>query len=109
MSALKPSEFHILIALAGGPRHGLGIAEEVDVATAGTVRLGPATLYRALGHLSDRGLIESSAAPEGEDDPRRRYYAITPTGRECAADEARRLQKVLDFAARNRVVEDPRG
>lgn len=109
MKQLKPAEFHILVALAGGPGHGLGIAEQVEEATDGATRLGPATLYRSLRQLAERGLIEESAPPPGEDDPRRRFFAITAAGREEAGAEADRLRSLLDFAARNRVIEDRRG
>ena len=109
MKPLKPAEFHILISLAGGPSHGLGIAEAVDEATGGTTRLGPATLYRSLRQLEERGLIQGAPAPSGEDDPRRRFVAITAAGRAQAAAEAERLQSLLAFAARNRVIEDRQG
>jgi DNA-binding PadR family transcriptional regulator len=32
---LKPAVFHILLALAGEERHGLGIADEIEEATGG--------------------------------------------------------------------------
>ncbi|HEX3726094.1 MAG TPA: helix-turn-helix transcriptional regulator [Pirellulales bacterium] len=44
---LNDSEFHILLALADGERHGYGIMREVESRSQGTVRLGPGTLYGA--------------------------------------------------------------
>ena len=74
---------HILLALADRDRHGLGIAEEVEAFTSGRVTLGPGTLYGTIKRLLELALIEERAgAPrEDRDDPRRRYYRITASGR----------------------------
>ena len=54
---LRPAVFHILLALARGELHGLGIAEAIDDATSGAVTLGPGTLYRSLKEMARDGLI----------------------------------------------------
>lgn len=94
---LTSSAFFILMALADGPRHGLGIADEVEHATDGQVTLGPGTLYNALRRMKAAGLIrESAERPDpGEDDPRRRYYRITEQGRGSLASEVSRLESVM--------------
>ena len=63
----------ILVSLAGGPRHGYGMMEDIE-SFAG-VRLGPGTLYGALERLERDGLVE----PVGSDD-RRRPYRLTDAG-----------------------------
>jgi DNA-binding PadR family transcriptional regulator len=63
----------ILTSLAAGPRHGYGLLQDIE-AFAG-VRLGPGTLYGAIGRLEQRGLIEA-VGPEG----RRRPYRLTEAG-----------------------------
>jgi DNA-binding PadR family transcriptional regulator len=46
----------VLTSLAGGPRHGYAITQ--DVAAQVGVRLAPGTLYGAIGRLEERGFIE---------------------------------------------------
>jgi len=93
---LKPSWFHILLALKEGAAHGFAIRERVESRTGGKLRLWPATLYGAVHQLSEEGLIE---ALEGEDDPdddaRRRYYRLTNLGREVLLAEADRLESLV--------------
>jgi DNA-binding PadR family transcriptional regulator len=71
----------VLSSLAGGPKHGYAITQDVR-AMAG-VELGPGTLYGALARLEERGLIEPLPA-----DDRRRPYRLTGPG---AAALERRL------------------
>jgi DNA-binding PadR family transcriptional regulator len=63
----------ILASLAGSPKHGYAIMEDIE-AFAG-VHLGPGTLYGAIARLETQGLIESLPA-----DDRRRPYRLTATG-----------------------------
>lgn len=76
-----PASLYVLIALADGPAHGLGIAENVAGFTNDAVVLGPGTLYRVLKDLDTDGLIRRVASPEAEN-PHRKYYELTPAGRE---------------------------
>jgi len=101
---MKLADFHVLLVLAGGERHGLGIAKAVDEATSGAVRLGPGTLYRSIKELAASRFIEPTAAPEGEDDPRRRFYRITDEGLRHVRGEARRLARLVDVARANDVL-----
>jgi DNA-binding PadR family transcriptional regulator len=94
------ASFLILLALADGPLHGLGIAEEVAQSTDGSLGLGPGTLYTTLRRLLDGGLIEESPdRPDPEaDDPRRRYYRITGEGRRRMTSDAEDLHALLAAA-----------
>ncbi len=110
-SGAKPitsSVFHILLALADKDRHGLGIAEEIENRTDGAVELGPGTLYNAIHKMLDARLIEEpKRRPDTDnDDPRRRYYRITPSGRKTLEREATRLDLVLAAAREKRVIPD---
>jgi len=49
--ALRPVEFHILLALAAEERHGYGLLQEVASLTDGELQLEPGTLYRALHRI----------------------------------------------------------
>ena len=91
--------FQILAALAAEPSHGYAIRQEVESRTDGQIRLWPATLYGTLSELDERGWITEVPSPRGDDDdPRRRYYALTPEGRQALADEAERLEALAGWA-----------
>jgi DNA-binding PadR family transcriptional regulator len=92
---LSASVFHVLLALANGPNHGLGIADDVEEATGSAVKLGPGTLYRALKQMVQGGLIAEAEAPSAEEDSRRRHYRLTPAGRESLEHEAERYRRVV--------------
>ncbi|HUG39237.1 MAG TPA: PadR family transcriptional regulator [Longimicrobiales bacterium] len=96
-SHLNPPVFHILLALARGDLHGLGIADRVEEATGGAVELGPGTLYRSLKEMLREGLIREAEPPAGSD-PRRKYYAMTAAGRRQVAAEAARLEALVELA-----------
>jgi len=98
---LTPAVLHILLALAGGERHGYALMQEVPVLSEGKLRLGPGTLYRTLSELLALGWIEESAAEQ--DDPRRRTYRLSRRGRAALQREMARLSALVD-AARERNV-----
>lgn len=97
---LTPAMFHVLLALAGEDLHGYAILKEVELRTSGKVRLSTGTLYGIIKRLLADGLIaELRARPaEREDDERRKYYRLTPLGRQLAAAEAERMDEVLAVA-----------
>jgi DNA-binding PadR family transcriptional regulator len=101
---LTPAMFHVLLALAGDDLHGYAILKEVELRTSGKVRLSTGTLYGIVKRLLNEGLISElrSRPAESDDDERRRYYRLTPQGRQVAAEEAERMDEVLSIArARN--------
>jgi DNA-binding PadR family transcriptional regulator len=103
---LRPAVFHILLALSAGDRHGLGIADEIEEASGGTMQLGPGTLYRSLAEMVDAGLIRSVKG-HAESDPRRKPYRITPAGRAALSAEASRLARLVGAARARKVLVDP--
>jgi DNA-binding PadR family transcriptional regulator len=107
---LKPKVFHILLALADGPSHGYAVMQEVRQRTEGKVRLWPTGLYGAIRELEKLGLIiESDRRPSlGDDDERRRYYEVTPLGRQVLDAEVARLQELLNHAAALRAPRKPK-
>ena len=97
---LTPAMFHVLLALAGDDLHGYAILKEVELRTGGKVRLSTGTLYGIIKRLLSDGLIAElrSRPAESEDDERRRYYRLTPAGRQVAATEAERMDELLSIA-----------
>jgi len=90
--ALKPADFHILLALAEAPLHGYGLLKEVARQSGGTVALEIGSLYRLLDRLLEEGWIDSGAAAPSGADARRRYYRITAGGKRVLHAEAGRLR-----------------
>jgi DNA-binding PadR family transcriptional regulator len=99
-TVLSDLAFHVLLALGTGPLHGYAIGKRVEEQSAG--RLDPTTgaLYQALRRLTEDGFIAPADAPT-DTDARRRYFVLTRTGRQAAANEARRLEALVR-AARER-------
>ena len=96
---MKKPWFYIMLVVAEGPCHGAEIQRQVGDQTRGEVRLYPVTLYRSLDELSARGFIEEVPEPEAARyNERRRYYGITPEGREALAAEAEALQAAARMA-----------
>ena len=93
---LTPAAFHVLLALADGPKHGYLILKDVEERTEGSVRLSTGTLYGLIKRFLDDELIVELAA--GGDDDRRRPYKLTLLGRDVAAAEAARLEQLVSAA-----------
>jgi DNA-binding PadR family transcriptional regulator len=103
---LTPAVFHILLTLADGEAHGYAMMQEVNRRSAGTVRLGPGTLYGAISRLLEDGVIEESEErPDPKmDDTRRRYYRLTKLGGRILAAETERLADLVRAARSTKAV-----
>ena len=77
----------ILVSLAGGPKHGYAMIQ--DIAEVSGRRLGPGTLYGALARLERGGLIEPLPA-----DDRRIPYRLTEAGARHLGAELAGLRRV---------------
>lgn len=99
---LPPATFHILVALSDADRHGYGIMQEVAQRTGGRTKLNPGTLYTTIQRLLEKGLIVelSERRDPDEDDERRRYYRLTPSGRRVAQLELARLSEMVALGRR---------
>ena len=97
---MKPRWFHILLALAAGPRHGLAVMRDVRESSNGAIHLWPATLYGSLEDLMDLGWIQEIDDPERrpESSERRRYYGLTRPGRAALDAETPRLSDLVRLA-----------
>ncbi len=97
---LTPTAFHVLVALADGPRHGYAIAREVEDLTEGRITMGPGTLYGSLQRMHGAGLIAEAENPgdEGLHAERRRYYCMTSLGGAALRAESERLLRAVKIA-----------
>lgn len=103
---LPQAQYHVLVALTDGERHGYAIMQAVEDSSNGLVRMGPATLYGTLKRLCETGLAQELAhRPNSNDDQRRRYYRLTALGRDVCLAESDRL---ADLVARSRANLRPR-
>lgn len=103
---LKARDYEILFVLAREELHGYGLVKRIEERTGGLLRLEPASLYRRLRKLMADGLVEESEerpSPEA-DDERRRYYRITPLGREVLLAEAARMRSLVREAESERLL-----
>lgn len=96
---LSPQQFHILLALTDQDRHGYGLILDIADRTGGEMRLGTGTLYTAIARLAALGFVADS----GKAHERRRYYRITPLGRQVLRAETTRLETLVGLARAKRV------
>lgn len=94
---LRPVEFHILLSLATGERHGYGIIQDIEARDDSAVP-DVGTMYRALARMVDSRLIEAVRSTDPGDE-RRNNYRLTNRGLRVAKAEAERLH-ALTRAAR---------
>jgi DNA-binding PadR family transcriptional regulator len=96
---LAPATLHILLALAGEDLHGYGIMQEVLRQSEGRYKLGPGTLYDNLQRLTAQGMVQEAprraSGDLASDDPRRKYYRLTSSGRGVLSAEISRLETVV--------------
>jgi DNA-binding PadR family transcriptional regulator len=86
--ALNYGDYHILLVLERGERHGYAISTEVEQVTEGATKFGPGTLYTSIQRLLKAGLIQEARTrpdPRVNDEPRR-YFRLTGVGQRVLAE-----------------------
>src|SRR5262249_49045358 len=98
LGPLTPAVFYILLALAGGDKHGYAIMKQVRADSGGGVEMGNGTLYGSIKRMLADELIEEAGdrVDPALDDERRRYYRLTASGRRALNAE---MQRYLAVAA----------
>ena len=105
---LSPATLHILLALAGEDLHGYAIMQEIARQSEGKYKVGPGTLYDNLQKFIDREWVQELGSRKSDDDPRRRYYRLTASGRGVLAAETARLAGVVREARSRLQLAKPR-
>jgi len=90
--ALTEAVFYILLTLYT-PMHGYRIMQTVRDLSSGRVDLGAGTLYGAINTLLEKKWIQPVA---GEQDSRKKEYAITTLGKSVVESEIKRLQDLVE-------------
>jgi DNA-binding PadR family transcriptional regulator len=104
---LTPTVFHILLALAEGPRHGYRIMQDVARLSDGQVELGPGTLYGAIDRMAGSGLIEATEGPGGAGRGKpRRYYRMTDLGQSALVGESERMAALVGYVRGKKLLPD---
>ncbi|HEY7857286.1 MAG TPA: PadR family transcriptional regulator [Candidatus Nanopelagicales bacterium] len=83
----------VLGSLAGGPKHGYAITE--DVRQTAAVTLGPGTLYGALARLESRGFVRALPTED-----RRKPYELTAAGATRLQEQAQAMREFSRTALR---------
>ncbi len=99
---LTSSAFYILLSLSAQDRHGYEILKDVELSSAGRIRMGPAVLYTNLKRMLSAGLISEVDSTSEDDDRRRRYYRLSSDGRRELAAELERMEAALRVARSRR-------
>lgn len=100
-AALSTLEYHVLLAMAGGPLYGYAIKDSVEAESRGSLTPRAGSLYRVLARLMTAGLVAEAApaeAPAPHPGRERIYYGLTAEGRGALAAEARRLKGAAALA-----------
>lgn len=87
----------IMISLAGGPKHGYAMQDDIAALTG--ERPGPGTLYGAIRRLEEHGYIEPLAEVD-----RRKPYQLTEAGRAALQPELQRMRSVAATGLRRLAV-----
>jgi DNA-binding PadR family transcriptional regulator len=92
----------ILASLSSGAKHGYALLQDIEQFAG--VRLGPGTLYGAIGRLEQRGLIEPADVAG-----RTRPYRLTDAGCEQLETELASMRTIVEVAtARLELARAPR-
>ena len=95
LETLSEQMYYILLSLHTEPMHGYRIMQYVSELTQGRVVIGAGTLYALLGRFEAEGCIRLSGTSEG-----RKYYELTPAGRQVLENEFERLRRQVSDGAR---------
>jgi PadR family transcriptional regulator len=97
---MRAPTYFILAALQDEPRHGYAIIKQAEELSRGRVRLATGTLYTALDRLTAEAHIQV-VNEEIVNGRARRYYALTPTGRDALQAEAEHLAAAARVVTRH--------
>ena len=106
---LKPDVFTILLVLLEGDAHGYRMIKAAEERAGRLGQLQPGALYRLLKQMLESDLVREVPPADGTRDDRRRYYRITPFGREVAQAEAERMAELVGLSRKHRLIEEGKG
>lgn len=93
------AETLILALLEEEPLHGYGLAQRIQERSDGVLQFHVTSLYPTLYRLEERGLVEGSWE-DRDGERRRRYYRLTPDGRDALAGQRSSWRDFIDAMSR---------
>lgn len=93
------AEVLVLALVEDRPRHGYEIGKLIEERSGGVLKFHIASLYPMLYKLEKRGLIEGRWV-EKAGQRRKRFYRITPQGRQTLERQRNRWQEFMSALAR---------
>jgi PadR family transcriptional regulator, regulatory protein PadR len=93
------AEVLVLALVEDRPRHGYEIGKLIEERSGGVLKFHIASLYPMLYKLEKRGLIEGRWV-EKAGQRRKRFYRITPQGRQVLERQRNRWQEFMSALAR---------
>ncbi len=88
---LTPQAAGVLLALAGGPKHGYALAQFCDSDSGGVLDVSVGSLYHLIKRLSEQRFIEGAGSAEAVASPyKRKLYKLTSNGRKVLEWEMER-------------------
>jgi len=93
---LLPGTLDLLIlkTLAGGPQHGYGIAQRLQLLSDEVLQVGESSLYPALQRLLLKGWARADWGAS-ENNRRARFYTLTAAGRKQLAAERDEFDRLI--------------
>lgn len=89
----------VLTLLEQREMYGYELAEALDRESGGALAMGHSSLYPLLYNLESKGLI-AQRAPRTAAGRTRKYYAVTPKGREWLREHAREWSGLVEAMGR---------
>jgi DNA-binding PadR family transcriptional regulator len=103
---LNPKDFQLLMLVLDRPMHGYAIVKEsTDESGRSVLDLG--SLYRIIGRLTEKGLLEDVTGTQDDPKRQRRFYRATELGRQVARAEALRLRTLLESERADLLWQEP--
>jgi PadR family transcriptional regulator PadR len=88
------TEILILSLLAAGPMYGYQISQQLEKRSDGYFKMNQGLLYPALHRMQQNGWL--TAYWQTIDGRRRKYYALTPLGREALGEQSAEWKTFLE-------------
>ena len=93
------AELLVLSLLEDQPRHGYDISKLIDIRSGGALRFHVTSLYPLLHRLEEEGAIQGRWVEKAEQ-RRRRYYSLTPRGRNVLRSKQKSWQDFVALVSR---------
>ena len=89
----------VLRTLNAGPRHGWGIAQNIQRVSGDVLQVNQGSLYPALHRLEQQGLVTSHWGAS-DNNRQAKYYELTKAGRKQLVEETASWERLSDAVAR---------